>query len=46
MLMHAERLFPFNHRPARDLVNAKPDPAVSASIRQIVVLTDRWRDQP
>ena len=31
MLMRAERPFPFNHGPARDLVNAKPDPAVSAA---------------
>jgi len=30
MLMFPERRFPFIHGPARDLVNAKPDPAVSA----------------
>jgi hypothetical protein len=31
MPLRPEQQFPFNYGPARDLANAKPDPAVSAS---------------
>jgi hypothetical protein len=41
--MRPERPFPSKKSPARDLLNAKPDPAVSAFIREIAVPLARAR---